>query len=115
MSVFDSNIKQVVSELDSITNKIIDTLSNPEGQLDSVDGLYSSRTTYFEKIDSYIADESNKKLILENEKEWKSIMEPLRVKDENALSLLKSKVKHMEDELKNREKQKNVLLYKENK
>ena len=115
MSVFDNNIKQVVIELDSITNKIIDTLSNPEAKLESVDGLYSSRESFIKKIDSYIADESNKKLILENEKEWKSMMEPLRVKDENALSLLKSKVKHMEDELKNREKQKNVLLYKENK
>lgn len=115
MSVFDNNIRKVVSELDSITNQIIDTLSQTEGQLDDVDGMYSSRATYLEKIDTYIADESNKKLILDNEKEWKSMMEPLRVKDENALSLLKSKVKHMEEELKNREKQKNVLLYKENK
>ena len=41
------------------------------------------------------------------------MMEPLRVKDENALRLLKSKVNSMEEELKQREKQKNVLLYKE--
>lgn len=115
MSVFDNNIKKVVSELDSITNQIIDTLSQAEGKLDDVDDLYNSRKTYLEKIDSYVADESNKKLIIDNEKEWNSMMEPLRVKDENALSLLKSKVKHMEDELKNREKQKNILLYKENK
>lgn len=115
MSVFDSNIKDLVSELDSITNRIIDTLSEPEGELGEVDNLYNARTPYIEKIDIFIADENNKKMILENEKEWKSMMEPLRVKDENALSLLKSKVKHMEEELKIREKQKNVLLYKENK
>jgi len=102
MKVFDNDIKIIVNELDSITNKIIDTLSQNDGQLGDVDILYSSRKTYLEKIDTYIANESNKKLILEHEKEWKSMMEPLRVKDENALRLLKSKVKHMEEELKNR-------------
>lgn len=115
MSVFDSNIKDLVGELNSITNRIIDTLSEPDGELGEVDNLYNARKPFIEKIDIFIGEENNKKLILENEKEWKSMMEPLRVKDENALSLLKSKVKHMEEELKIREKQKNLLLYKENK
>lgn len=113
MSVFDNNIKPLVNELNSITNTIIDNLSDSNEGLDSLDGLYQKRTTYIKQIDTFISDEKNKQTIRDNESEWKSIMEPLRVKDENALRLLKSKVNSMEEELKQREKQKNILLYKE--
>lgn len=113
MSVFDNNIKPLVNELNSITNSIIDNLSDSNEGLDNLDGLYQQRTSYIKQIDDFISDDKNKQTIRNNESEWKSIMEPLRVKDENALRLLKSKVNSMEEELKQREKQKNVLLYKE--
>lgn len=113
MSVFDKNIKPIVNELNSLTNRIIDNLSDSDEGLDNLDELYKKRTTFIEQIDAYIGEEKNKQLILEHQSEWKSMMEPLRVKDENALRLLKSKVNSMEEELKQREKQKNVLLYKE--
>lgn len=113
MSVFNNNIKPLVIELDSITNSIIDNLSDSNEGLDNLDALYQKRTSYIGQIDAYIAEEKNKQTIRENESEWKSMMEPLRVKDENALRLLKSKVNSMEEELKQREKQKNILLYKE--
>jgi len=111
--VFDNNIKPIVNELNSITNSIIDNLSDSDEGLDNLDSLYQQRTSLIKQIDNFISDDKNKQTIRDNESEWKSMMEPLRVKDENALRLLKSKVNSMEEELKQREKQKNVLLYKE--
>ncbi|PKL78251.1 MAG: hypothetical protein CVV25_12225 [Ignavibacteriae bacterium HGW-Ignavibacteriae-4] len=113
MSVFDNNIKPLVNELNSITNNIIDNLSDSNEGLENLDSLYQQRTSFIKQIDTFISDDKNKQTIRDNESEWKSMMEPLRVKDENALRLLKSKVNSMEEELKQREKQKNVLLYKE--
>jgi superoxide dismutase len=113
MSVFDKNIKPLVNELNSLTNSIIDNLSDSNEGLDNLDNLYQQRTSFIKQIDAYVSDEKNKQTIRDHESEWKSMMEPLRVKDENALRLLKSKVNSMEVELKQREKQKNVLLYKE--
>ncbi len=113
MSVFDKNIKPIVNELNSLTNSIIDNLSDSNEGLDDLDALYQQRTVYIKQIDTYISEDKNKQIIRDHESEWKSMMEPLRVKDENALRLLKSKVNSMEEELKQREKQKNVLLYKE--
>lgn|GEM_PF-1405399 len=113
MFVFDNNIKPIVNELNSITNSIIDNLSDSDEGLDNLDSLYQQRTSLIKQIDNFISDDKNKQTIRDNESEWKSMMEPLRVKDENALRLLKSKVNSMEEELKQREKQKNVLLYKE--
>ncbi|MFA7325973.1 MAG: hypothetical protein WC121_04860 [Candidatus Kapaibacterium sp.] len=111
--MFDNNIKPIVNELNSITNSIIDNLSDSDEGLDNLDSLYQQRTSLIKQIDNFISDDKNKQTIRDNESEWKSMMEPLRVKDENALRLLKSKVNSMEEELKQREKQKNVLLYKE--
>ncbi|MCB0703206.1 MAG: hypothetical protein KDC55_10920 [Ignavibacteriae bacterium] len=112
MSVFD-NIRPIVKELDSLTNRIIDNLSDSKEGLEDLDELYNKRTVFIKQIDEFIDNDKNKQLILKYESDWKSMMEPLRVKDENALRLLKSKVNSMEEELKQREKQKNVLLYKE--
>lgn len=114
MPVFDSNIIGAVSKLDSITDEIIASLTSETNQLDSIDSLYNSRSEFISNIEDFIANEKNKTLIKENISEWNIMMNPLRLKDEKAYDLLKKRIKGMELELKKREKQKNVLIYKEN-
>jgi hypothetical protein len=114
MLKFDSKIISVVRQLDSITEEIIETLSAEDVQLDRVDGLYNSRTVHISTIKEFLENENNKAVLEDNKADWNDMMENLRSKDERALGLLQSKVKTMEEELRTKEKQKNVLIYKEN-
>lgn len=115
MSTFDSNILSIVNQLDSITDEIISTLSNRDNLLEKVDSLYNSRSEYIDNIEKFMANSNNQNLIEKNRSEWNNMINPLKAKDERAFGLLKNRIKAMEEELKSREKQKNVLLYKENK
>lgn len=114
MLEYDIKIISAVEQLNTITDKIIETLLSEDIQLDYVDELYNSREEHIGAIKEFLADE-NSKVVIENSKEnWNNLMDNLRSKDEKALGLLKNKVKYLEDELKTKEKQKNILLYREN-
>ena len=106
MSVFDAEIIEATKKLDEITDEILINLSQSDISLIKIDNLYNSRKPYFTKIDEFLSNDENKAIVKENKSDWQKIIDPIKEKDEKAIGMLKSKVKEMEEELKNKHKQK---------
>ena len=115
MPAFDKKVIDLIANIDSITDRILAQLNNGDSTVDQIGELYKDRKKMLANIDDFIAEDSNKRLISENSDEWVSLMEPIRKKDEAALKLLEDRVNEMKKDLKNKESQKKVLKYEENK
>lgn len=115
MPGFDKKVIELIKNIDSTTDVILEQLKNDNSTVDQIGELYKARKKMISNIDDFIAGEGNKQLISDNKDEWISLMEPIRKKDETALKLLQSRVNEMEKDLRNKESQKKVLKYEENK
>jgi hypothetical protein len=115
MPVFDKKVMKLIRDIDSTTDEILEKLNNDDSSVDQIGELYKVRKKMIANMDDYIAIEENRQLLAQNDKEWISLMEPIKQKDEKALELLEKRVKEMEKELKSKESQKQVLKYEENK
>ena len=115
MPVFDKKVMKLIRDIDSTTDEILEKLNNDDSSVDQIGELYKVRKKMIANMDDYIAIEENRQLLAQHDKEWISLMEPIKQKDEKALELLEKRVKEMEKELKSKESQKQVLKYEENK
>lgn len=115
MPAFDRKVIDLIGNIDSTTDRILEQLKDGESSVDQIGELYKDRKKMLANIDDFVTEDGNKRLITENKDEWVSLMEPIRKKDEVALKLLQSRVNEMENELKSKEGQKKVLKYEENK
>lgn len=115
MPVFNNKVIKLINDIDSTTDRILEELKNDDSSVDQIGELYKERKKMIANMDDYIAIEENRQLLAQNDKEWISLMKPIKQKDEKALKLLEKRVKEMEKELKSKESQKQVLKYEENK
>ncbi|MBM2816193.1 MAG: hypothetical protein HW421_2955 [Ignavibacteria bacterium] len=108
-------IKQALSELDSISNGVQSILNETEkldfADLEKIFNLYAKKQLFFEKLQKFQNSPEYEVFMEDNKNFWEDSVGAILKKEESNLTKLEFNMKSLSEELRQFLKKKSVLIY----